>query len=199
MALIDLSDWLDRFGAASSRGVTPSEVEAIRIVAHEMESSRPAQGGRPGAVARALEPLVAAIVPAPRAAAARRNVGQSTASRDTRGRRASAPVAMSRGSFPTVTSPMRVFGFGIDHRHRARAPTRDIELEPARRDRPPPGRCPPQIVAKKPCGLLPVAISPTTSSVEVSITVTVEDLSVGARTRAAQHLPRASKKQRPGR
>jgi hypothetical protein len=33
----------------------------------------------------------------------------------------------------------------------------------------------------------------------VSITVTVEDLSVGARTRAAQHLPRASKKQRPGR
>jgi hypothetical protein len=38
MALIDLSDWLDRSGAASSRGVTPSEVEAIRIVAHEMES-----------------------------------------------------------------------------------------------------------------------------------------------------------------
>jgi hypothetical protein len=41
MALIDLSDWLDRFGAASSRGVTPSEVEAIRIVAHEMEASQP--------------------------------------------------------------------------------------------------------------------------------------------------------------
>lgn len=40
MALIDLSDWLDRFGAASARGVTPSEVEAIRIVALEMESSR---------------------------------------------------------------------------------------------------------------------------------------------------------------
>ena len=42
MALIDLSDWLDRFGAASSRGVTPSELDSLRIVADEAESARAA-------------------------------------------------------------------------------------------------------------------------------------------------------------
>jgi hypothetical protein len=39
MALIDLSDWLDRFGAESTRAAAPSELEAIRIVAHETAPS----------------------------------------------------------------------------------------------------------------------------------------------------------------
>lgn len=38
MALIDLSEWLDRFGATSSRGATPSELESLRVVAQETES-----------------------------------------------------------------------------------------------------------------------------------------------------------------
>ena len=42
MALIDLSDWLDRFGATSSRGVQPSDLESLRIVPHASESARAA-------------------------------------------------------------------------------------------------------------------------------------------------------------
>src|SRR5205085_10246073 len=37
MALIDLSDWLDRFAADSSRDIAPAELEGIRITAHETE------------------------------------------------------------------------------------------------------------------------------------------------------------------
>jgi len=40
MALIPLSDWIDRFGDVSSRAATESDLESLRIVVEDVDPAR---------------------------------------------------------------------------------------------------------------------------------------------------------------